>query len=245
MQSVSLFLHDSAAVINLLVQVLEGKRALHGSCRPLAKTARFESSYALVLRVLVLWCALLNVTQSRTPGVHQWFRQQPLRPPCLKPTFSLPQRVELITSSFASYTEVLRVRVLGTQMVMWSMLHTLGLTTCLCEKTEGGEVIRTQTRPAIEFVSGEDGLRPKSYFLVFAFVEYAFTDALKYTMAPGPSCGAEGRTEQCCRGTALSVSVCVVLFVTLLFPLKDVFKSLPSRAAALVAGVPHCQLRTE
>ena len=39
-------------------------------------------------------------------------------------------------------------------------------------------------------------------------------------------------------------SVCVVLPVTLPFPLKDVFKNLPSRAAALVAGTPRGQLRT-
>ena len=53
--------------------------------------------------------------------------------------------------------------------------------------------LRTQTRRAIEFVSGEEGLRPKSYFFVFSFVEYAFTDALKYEDAPGPHCGAEWR----------------------------------------------------
>ena len=67
---------------------------------------------------------------------------------------------------------VLRVRVLSAQMVMWSMLHSLGLTTCLCEKSGGGEVIWTQTRPAIEFVSGEEGLRSKSHFTVLSFVEY-------------------------------------------------------------------------
>ena len=52
--------------------------------------------------------------------------------------------------------------------------------------------LRTQTRAAIEFVSGEEGLRPKSYYIVFSFVEYAFTDALKYVKAPGSFCGAEG-----------------------------------------------------
>ena len=51
---------------------------------------------------------------------------------------------------------------------------------------------RTQARPAIEFVSGEEGLRPKSYYIVFSFVEYAFADTLKYVMAPGSSFGAEG-----------------------------------------------------
>ena len=53
--------------------------------------------------------------------------------------------------------------------------------------------IRTRTRPAIEFVSGEEGLRPKSYHIVFPFLVYLFTDTRKYVMAPGPHCGAEGR----------------------------------------------------
>ena len=52
--------------------------------------------------------------------------------------------------------------------------------------------IRTQTRPAIEFVSGEEGLRPKSCYIVFSFLEYVFTVIRKYVMAPGSSCGAEG-----------------------------------------------------
>ena len=46
--------------------------SITGLILPLAKTARCESSYALILRVLVLWCALLNVTQSRTPGALQY-----------------------------------------------------------------------------------------------------------------------------------------------------------------------------
>ena len=48
-------------------------------------------------------------------------------------------------SSLTSYIEMLSLRVLGTQMVMPSILRTVGLTTCLCEKTGGGEVIRTPT----------------------------------------------------------------------------------------------------
>ena len=52
--------------------------------------------------------------------------------------------------------------------------------------------LRTQTRPAIEFVSGEEGLRPMSFYIVLSFVEYAFTDFLKCVMAPGSSYGAEG-----------------------------------------------------
>ena len=53
--------------------------------------------------------------------------------------------------------------------------------------------VRTQTRPAIEFVSGEEGLRPKSYIFVYSFLEYVFTVSLKYEEAPGPHCGAEGK----------------------------------------------------
>ena len=51
--------------------------------------------------------------------------------------------------------------------------------------------IRTQTRPAIEFVSGEEGVRPKSHFTVLSFVEYTLMHALEYVIAPGSSCGAE------------------------------------------------------
>ena len=43
--------------------------------------------------------------------------------------------------------------------------------------------MRTQTRPAIEFVSGEEGLRPKSYLIVFTFHEYVFMDNY-HEMAP-------------------------------------------------------------
>ena len=45
----------------------------------------------------------------------------------------------------------------------------------------------------MEFGSGEEGLRPQSYFFVFSFLEYVFTDIQKYEEAPGPDCGAEGR----------------------------------------------------
>ena len=67
------------------------------------------------------------------------------------------------------------------------------MNTCLLEKTSESDVIRTQTRPAIEFVSGEEGLRPNFYLLDCTFPEYAFTDALKYEKAPAPHRGAEGR----------------------------------------------------
>ena len=108
----------------------------------------------------------------------------------------------------------------------------------------GLEVVRMQIRPAIEFVSGEDSLRPKSYFFDFSIVVYAFTHALKYLMAPGFSRGPEGKVDGAVLPWHSSFSVCVVLPVTLLFPQKDVFKNLPSRAAALVAGTPRGQLRT-
>ena len=49
-----------------------------------------------------------------------------------------------------------------------------------------------QARPAIEFVSGEEGLRPKSYHIEFSFLEYVVTVIQKYVMAPGSSFGAEG-----------------------------------------------------
>ena len=52
--------------------------------------------------------------------------------------------------------------------------------------------IRTETRPAIEFDSGEEGLRPESYHIVFPFLVYIFTDTRKYVNAPGPHCGAVG-----------------------------------------------------
>ena len=57
--------------------------------------------------------------------------------------------------------------------------------------------LRTQTRAAIEFVSGEEGLRPKFYFFEYSFLEYALADTLKYAKAPGPHCGAEGRWRRC------------------------------------------------
>ena len=71
--------------------------------------------------------------------------------------------------------------------------------------------LRTQARPAIEYVSGEEGLRPKSYFTVFSFVEYTIKHSLKYVMAPGSACGTEGVwPEQCCRNAAPFASHCVV-----------------------------------
>ena len=59
-------------------------------------------------------------------------------------------------------------------------------------RARGREVIRTQTRPAIEFVSGEEGLRPKSFFFVLSVVKYAHMHPLMYSISPGSSCGAEG-----------------------------------------------------
>ena len=59
--------------------------------------------------------------------------------------------------------------------------------------------IRTQTRPAIEFVSGEEGLRPKSFYIVFSFLEYIFADAQYYVKAPRSSwdCAAGGHRSFC------------------------------------------------
>ena len=44
--------------------------------------------------------------------------------------------------------------------------------------------LRTQVRPAIEYVSGEEGLRPKSYFFLCAFLMYVFTVTWKFVTAP-------------------------------------------------------------
>ena len=54
--------------------------------------------------------------------------------------------------------------------------------------------LRTQAWPAIAFVSGE-GLRPKSYFFEFSFLDYVFTESLKYEEAPGPNAGQRGDGE--------------------------------------------------
>ena len=108
--------------------------------------------------------------------------------------------------------------------------------------------LRTQTRPAIEYVSGEKGLRPMSYFSVFCFVEYTLMHALKYSMVPGSSCGAEGMWRSSAVETQLLPRVVRSLSESvpckLYFPLKDVFKNLPIWAAALAAGAPRVQLRT-
>ena len=82
--------------------------------------------------------------------------------------------------------------------------------------------LRAQTRPAIEFGSGEEGLRPQFhspfsflssfsswstgkgsaysygsslflYLLFYSVVVYVDMDALTYFKAPGPYCGAEER----------------------------------------------------
>ena len=57
--------------------------------------------------------------------------------------------------------------------------------------------LRTQVRPAIEFVSGKEGLRPRiavfvpRYFClrVLVFLEFAYWDTLKFARAPGLSGG--------------------------------------------------------
>ena len=71
--------------------------------------------------------------------------------------------------------------------------------------------IRTQTRPAIEFVSDEEGLSPKSYYIEFSFLEFVFTVIQEYVMAPGSSFGAEedGGTAPLAV-TGPSVAQCVV-----------------------------------
>ena len=46
----------------------------------------------------------------------------------------------------------------------------------------------------------EEGLRPKSYYILFSFVEYVFADAQYYVKAPGSSCGAEGKWRDSAAG---------------------------------------------
>ena len=63
--------------------------------------------------------------------------------------------------------------------------------------TSSAPALRAQTRPAMEFGSGEEGLRPASSGFLsplrIPVVEYVDIDALSYFKAPGPYCGAEGR----------------------------------------------------
>ena len=86
--------------------------------------------------------------------------------------------------------------------------------TSLLEETSESVVVRTQTGPAIEFVSGEEGLRPKSYYIEFSFLEYVVTVIQKYVMAPGSSFGAEGNGGIAPLAvTGPSVAQCVVSFL--------------------------------
>ena len=95
-------------------------------------------------------------------------RWQPLRPLFMIRTSSLPHCVDFITSSLASYIEMLSVRVLGSQLVMRSMPRsTIRVIRFRCTLVCLRRPVKvpsygTQTRPAIEFVSGEVGLRPAS-----------------------------------------------------------------------------------
>ena len=111
-------------------------------------------------------------------------------------------------------------------------LHFLALAFTIALNGAGGrEVIRTQTRPAIEFISGEEGPRPKSYYIVFSSVEYVFADALNYVKAPGSSCGAEERWRDSAAGghSPFRDPVCSQSAPcnSIVFPLKDVFYNLP------------------
>ena len=63
--------------------------------------------------------------------------------------------------------------------------------------------LRTQVRPAIEFVSHKEGLRPRiavfvsSYFSlqVHVFLEFGYWDTLKFASAPGSFGGIEERWQ--------------------------------------------------
>ena len=85
--------------------------------------------------------------------------------------------------------------------------------------------IRTQTRPAIEFDSGEEGLRPESYHIVFSFLEYLFTDTRKYVNAPGPIVGQRGDGDDgasprsaCERYVRCALPVCSLCLIMFSFP---------------------------
>ena len=111
--------------------------------------------------------------------------------------------------------------VVGSTEVCNHMVPRVTAPHCGCFRSSAS--LRTQAWPAIEYVSGEESLRPKSDYIVFSFVEYAFTDALKYVMAPGSSHGAEGDGGTAPRAvTGPSATQCVVslLPVTYCFPPK-------------------------
>ena len=82
--------------------------------------------------------------------------------------------------------------------------------------------LRAQTRPAMEFGSGEEGLRPESYYIEFPFLVYLFTDTRKNVNAPGLHCGAEGRwrpaRSACERYVRCAVSVCSLCLIMFSFP---------------------------
>ena len=65
----------------------------------------------------------------------------------------------------------------------------------------------------MEFGSGEEGLRPESYYIEFPFLAYLFTDTRKYVNAPGTHCGAPRSACELYVRCALPVcSLCLIMF---------------------------------
>ena len=96
--------------------------------------------------------------------------------------------------------------------------------------------LRTQTRPALEFVSGEEGLRPKFYFFEYSFLEYALADTLKYAKAPGPHCGAEGRWRRCRIAGLAFYERAVHQMLSLCFPAQCTRRGAPGMTFLLLVG---------
>ena len=73
--------------------------------------------------------------------------------------------------------------------------------------------LRTQTRPAIEFVSGEEGLRPKTYFLVYSFIVHVFNGLPEVRRGPWPHWVSRGEmgyvvVAPVCRSAAVQYIRC-------------------------------------
>ena len=73
----------------------------------------------------------------------------------------------------------------------WCLTQKRGATTVAsltdaCGTSACSASLRTQARPAIEFVSGEEGLRPKSYHIVFPFASTSSRtpESMQTPMAP-------------------------------------------------------------
>ena len=105
--------------------------------------------------------------------------------------------------------------------------------------------LRTQTRQAIEYVSGEEGLRPKSYFTVFFFRRVHPHARPEVFNGPWLLLWSRGGRPDSATGGHRSFRVPVFSQsapCNLTFSLS--LDNLPVWAAALAAGAPRVQLRT-